>query len=85
MTLYEDLEWRGLINQVSGPELKDKLNAGGMTFYIGTDPTADSLHLGHYSSFLITRRLAAAGHKPLLLVGMATGLIGDPRGTVLHP
>ena len=82
MTLYEDLEWRGLINQVSGPELKDKLNAGGMTFYIGTDPTADSLHLGHYSSFLITRRLAAAGHKPLLLVGMATGLIGDPRGTV---
>ncbi|MGN0873822.1 MAG: tyrosine--tRNA ligase [Akkermansia sp.] len=81
MTLYEDLEWRGLINQVSGPELKDKLNAGGMTFYIGTDPTADSLHLGHYSSFLITRRLAAAGHKPLLLVGMATGLIGDPRGT----
>ena len=82
MTLYEDLEWRGLINQVSSPELKDKLNAGGMTFYIGTDPTADSLHLGHYSSFLITRRLAAAGHKPLLLVGMATGLIGDPRGTV---
>ena len=81
MTLYEDLEWRGLINQVSSPELKDKLNAGGMTFYIGTDPTADSLHLGHYSSFLITRRLAAAGHKPLLLVGMATGLIGDPRGT----
>ena len=82
MTLYEDLKWRGLIQDISSPDLIDKLNAGGMTFYIGTDPTADSLHLGHYSSFLITRRLAAAGHTPLLLVGMATALIGDPRGTV---
>ena len=82
MTLYDDLKWRGLIQDISSPDLIDKLNAGGMTFYIGTDPTADSLHLGHYSSFLITRRLAAAGHTPLLLVGMATGLIGDPRGTV---
>ncbi len=58
------------------------MNAGGLTFYIGTDPTGDSLHLGHYSSFLITRRLQKAGHTPLLLVGLATGLIGDPRGTV---
>ena len=82
MTLYEDLQWRGLIQDISDPKLVDKLNAGGLTFYIGTDPTADSLHLGHYSSFLITRRLAQAGHKPLLLVGVATGLIGDPRGTV---
>ena len=82
MTLYEDLKWRGLIQDISSPDLIDKLNAGGMTFYIGTDPTADSLHLGHYSSFLITRRLAAAGHHPLLLVGLATALIGDPRGTV---
>ena len=82
MTLYEDLKWRGLIQDISDPKLIDKLNAGGLTFYIGTDPTADSLHLGHYSSFLITRRLAEAGHKPLLLVGVATGLIGDPRGTV---
>ena len=82
MTLYEDLVWRGLIQDISSPDLKDKLNAGGMTFYIGTDPTADSLHLGHYSSFLITRRLANAGHKPISLVGGATGLIGDPRGTV---
>ena len=82
MTLYEDLKWRGLVQDISDPKLIDKLNEGGMTFYIGTDPTADSLHLGHYSSFLITRRLAAAGHKPLLLVGVATGLIGDPRGTV---
>ncbi len=82
MTLYEDLKWRGLIQDISDPKLVDKLNAGGLKFYIGTDPTADSLHLGHYSSFLITRRLAAAGHTPYLLVGVATGLIGDPRGTV---
>jgi len=82
MTLYEELEWRGLVNQISNPDLIEKLNAGGLTFYIGTDPTADSLHLGHYSSFLITRRLKAAGHTPILLVGLATGLIGDPRGTV---
>lgn len=82
MTFYEELEWRGLVNQISSPDLIDKLNKGGLTFYIGTDPTADSLHLGHYSSFLITRRLRAAGHHPLLLVGLATGLIGDPRGTV---
>ena len=82
MTFYEELEWRGLVNQISSPELIDKLNKGGLTFYIGTDPTADSLHLGHYSSFLITRRMQAAGHHPILLVGLATGLIGDPRGTV---
>ncbi len=82
MTFYEELEWRGLINQISSPDLIEKLNKGGLTFYIGTDPTADSLHLGHYSSFLITRRLRDAGHTPILLVGLATGLIGDPRGTV---
>lgn len=82
MTVYEDLQWRGLIESISDPELIDKLNEGGLTFYIGTDPTADSLHLGHYSSFLITRRLANAGHHPLILVGGATGLVGDPRGTV---
>lgn len=82
MTFYEELEWRGLVNQISSPELIEKLNKGGMTFYIGTDPTADSLHLGHYSSFLITKRLKKAGHTPILLVGLATGLIGDPRGTV---
>ncbi|MCH5183865.1 MAG: tyrosine--tRNA ligase [Oscillospiraceae bacterium] len=82
MTIYEELQWRGLIESISDPALIEKLNAGGMTFYIGTDPTADSLHLGHYSSFLITRRLAEAGHHPIILVGGATGLIGDPRGTV---
>lgn len=81
MTTYEDLVWRGLIQDVSSPELEEKLNKGGLTFYIGTDPTADSLHLGHYCSFLITRRLEKAGHKPIILVGGATALVGDPRGT----
>ncbi len=82
MTFYEELQWRGLVNQISDEKLIDKLNTGGLTFYIGTDPTGDSLHLGHYSSFLITKRLQKAGHHPLLLVGLATGLVGDPRGTV---
>lgn len=79
MTLYEELTWRGLIKDISSPELEKKLNEGGMTFYIGTDPTGDSLHIGHYSSFLISKRLKQAGHNPILLVGGATGLIGDPR------
>lgn len=81
MTAFEDLKWRGLIQDITSPDLIDKINSGGLTFYIGTDPTADSLHLGHYSSFLITRRLAQYGHKPIILIGGATGLIGDPRGT----
>lgn len=79
MTLFEELNWRGLIKDISSPELEEKLNKGGMTFYIGTDPTGDSLHIGHYSSFLISKRLKKAGHNPILLVGGATGLIGDPR------
>ncbi len=81
MTLYEDLKWRGLIQDISSPDLIDKLNNESLTFYIGTDPTADSMHIGHYSSFLISKRLAKAGHHPILLVGGATGLIGDPRPT----
>ncbi len=81
MKLYDDLKWRGLIKDCTSTELEEKLNAGGMTFYIGTDPTADSMHIGHYSSFLISKRLARAGHHPLLLIGGATGRIGDPRPT----
>lgn len=81
MTLFEDLKWRGLIKDISSPELEKKLNEGGMSFYIGTDPTADSLHVGHLSSFLISKRLKDAGHHPILLVGGATGMIGDPRPT----
>ncbi len=79
MNCFEDLEYRGLIKDISSPELKNKLNNEKLTFYIGTDPTADSMHIGHFSSFLIATRLAKYGHKPILLVGGATGLIGDPK------
>lgn len=79
MTLFEDLKWRGLIKDISSPELEKKLNEEKLTFYIGTDPTADSMHIGHFSSFLIATRLAKYGHKPILLIGGATGLIGDPK------
>lgn len=81
MTLVEELKWRGLIKDISSPDLEEKLNKGGLTFYIGTDPTADSLHVGHLSSFLISKRLKDAGHTPILLVGGGTGMIGDPRPT----
>ena len=79
MTLYEDLKWRGLIQDISDEKLIDKLNNEKLTFYIGTDPTADSMHIGHYSSFLIAKRLAKYGHKPILLIGGGTGIIGDPK------
>ena len=85
MTFYDELVWRGLIKDVSSEDLKDKLNAGGMTFYIGTDPTGDSLHIGHFSSFLMSKRLKDAGHHPILLVGGATGQIGDPKPTTERP
>jgi len=81
MTLFEELEWRGLVKDLAGDDIKDKLNNESLTFYWGTDPTADSLHLGHYSSLVTAKRLAKAGHHPILLVGGATGLIGDPRPT----
>lgn len=81
MNLYEDLIWRGLIKDVAGEDLKDKLNGSPITFYWGTDPTADSLHIGHYSSLVTAKRLANAGHRPILLCGGATGRIGDPRPT----
>ena len=55
MTLFEDLKWRGLIKDISSPEIEKKLNEEKLTFYIGTDPTADSMHIGHYSSFLIQK------------------------------
>ncbi len=85
MNVYEDLKWRGLIQDISSDDLIEKLNKGGLNFYIGTDPTAPSMHIGHYSSFLISKRLAKAGHHPILLVGGATGLIGDPKPTSERP
>ena len=81
MKLFEELKWRGLIKDTAGIDLEAKLNGEPITFYWGTDPTADSLHLGHYSSLITAKRLAKAGHHPILLVGGATGLIGDPRPT----
>ena len=81
MTLFEELKWRGLIKDISSPELEEKINKGGLTFYIGADPTADSLHIGQLPTFLMIERLKKHGHKPIILVGGATGRVGDPRGT----
>ncbi len=81
MKLYDELKWRGLIKDEAGDDLENKINSLNMTFYWGTDPTADSLHIGHYSSLITAKRLAKAGHKPILLIGGATGMIGDPRPT----
>lgn len=81
MELFDELKWRGLINDVTSPEVEDVINNQQVTFYIGTDPTADSLHIGHYSSLLMAKRLEKHGHHPLMLVGGATGFIGDPKAT----
>ncbi len=81
MNLFEELQWRGLINDTTSPDIEDVINNGEVTFYIGTDPTADSLHIGHYSSLLMAKRLEKHGHHPIMLVGGATGFIGDPKAT----
>ena len=81
MKLYDDLVWRGLIKDVANDNLEEVLNGEPITFYWGTDPTADSLHIGHYSSLVTAKRLAKYGHHPILLSGGATGRIGDPRPT----
>ncbi|MFN8587165.1 MAG: tyrosine--tRNA ligase [Candidatus Eisenbacteria bacterium] len=75
-----DLEWRGLLHQVTAESLRDKLAAGPLTAYIGFDPTAASLHIGSLLQVLALARLQRAGHKPIALVGGGTGLIGDPSG-----
>ncbi len=85
MKLFDELKWRGLIDNITSPELEQKLNEGCLTFYIGTDPTGDSLHIGHLSSLLVAQRLFNAGHKPIILVGGATGLIGDPKPSSERP
>ncbi len=81
MKLFDELKWRGLIDNVTDPKLEDELNNGELTFYIGTDPTGDSMHIGHYSSLLTAKRLKDAGHHPIMLVGGATGFIGDPKAS----
>ena len=80
VTLVDDLLWRGLIQDSTSPEeLREQLDGGPITFYVGFDPTAASLHVGHLMQVMTARRLQLAGHRPLLLVGGATGQIGDPR------
>ncbi len=78
--LSEDLEFRGLVQQMSGAELARRLDAEGLCFYAGFDPTADSLHVGHLVQLCNLRRFQEAGHQPIALVGGGTGMIGDPSG-----
>ena len=81
MTVYDELVARGLIAQVTDEELiKNLINNGKATFYIGFDPTADSLHVGHFMALCFMKRLQMAGNKPIALVGGGTGMIGDPSG-----
>ncbi len=81
MTLYEELVARGLIAQVTDEEeIKKMINEGKATFYIGFDPTADSLHVGHFMALCLMKRLQMAGNKPIALLGGGTGMIGDPSG-----
>ncbi len=81
MGIYEELQARGLIAQVTDePEIRNLINNGGARFYIGFDPTADSLHVGHFMALCLMRRLQMAGNKPVVLVGGGTGYIGDPSG-----
>ena len=86
MTTFEDLKWRGLINDVTSPDVEEAINKGGLKFYIGVDPTGDSMHIGHYCTVIaIAKRLMDAGHTPILIAGGGTGLIGDPKPNVERP
>lgn len=81
MTIYEELQARGLLAQLTDEdEIRDLINAGKATFYIGFDPTADSLHVGHFMALCLMKRLQMAGNKPIALIGGGTGMIGDPSG-----
>lgn len=86
MTVFEELKWRGLVNDVTSPEIEEAINRGGLKFYIGVDPTGDSLHIGHYCTVIATsKRLMEAGHTPIIIAGGGTGLIGDPKPNVERP
>ena len=81
MTIYDELVARGLIAQVTDEEeIKELINNGKATFYIGFDPTADSLHVGHFMALMLMRRLQKAGNRPIALIGGGTGMVGDPSG-----
>ena len=81
MEIYEELQKRGLIAQVTDEEeIKELINTGGARFYIGFDPTADSLHVGHFMALCLMKRLQMAGNKPIVVIGGGTGMVGDPSG-----
>lgn len=81
MTVFEELKRRGLLAQLTDEEeIKELINAGKATFYIGFDPTADSLHVGHFMALCLMKRLQMAGNKPIVLIGGDTAMIGDPSG-----
>ena len=81
MNCYDELKARGLLAQVTNEaEVSRLVNEGKATFYIGFDPTADSLHVGHFMALCLMKRLQMAGNKPIALVGGGTGMIGDPSG-----
>ena len=81
MGIFEELKERGLIAQVTDEEeIRSLINGGGAKFYIGFDPTADSLHVGHFMALCLMKRLQMAGNKPVVLLGGGTGYIGDPTG-----
>ena len=89
--LFDDLQWRGLVHQMTDPDALPKLlDQDSLVAYIGFDPTADSLHVGHFQQICLLRRLQQAGHRPIALLGGGTGMIGDPSGrsderTLLSP
>ena len=81
MKIYEELIARGLIAQVTNEkEIRELVNEGKATFYIGFDPTADSLHVGHFMALCLMKRLQMAGNKPVVLIGGGTAMVGDPSG-----
>ena len=85
MQIYDELVARGLIAQVTDEkEIRDLVNNGKATFYIGFDPTADSLHVGHFMALCLMKRLQMAGNKPIALIGGGTAMIGDPSRTYRH-
>ena len=81
MKCYDEFKARGLVAQTSNEEeIRNMVNEGKATFYIGFDPTADSLHVGHFMALCLMKRLQMAGNKPIALVGGGTGMVGDPSG-----
>jgi tyrosyl-tRNA synthetase len=80
MNIFEDLTWRGLVHQVTGQDVGERLTSGSVACYVGFDPTADSLHVGNLLQILLLMRMQRAGHRPIALAGGGTGMIGDPSG-----